>query len=269
MTSPLEYHVSVRHSIPASVALFSLLALPLILVSTSHAQINGTPASVTSPGFGGRPVNGTPPSVTSLGPRGFAPNSNSLVTFSTINVPHTGDGHHRRHRDHGAEFFPPLLYAVPVPYAVDIGATDTDTDTDDDNDKGDASADDRDPGYRGGPTIFDRRGSGAASYIPPVKNVPRPHAVQNTVQNAVQTADQRADVSPVDPGPPPIPTLLIFRDGRKLELGNYAIIGQTLFDLTPGHARRVALADLDPEATRQQNDDRGVTFQLPQPPQAN
>jgi hypothetical protein len=42
-----------------------------------------------------------------------------------------------------------------------------------------------------------------------------------------------------------------------------------LFDLTPGHARRVALADLDLEATRKQNDDRGVTFQLPQPPQAN
>ena len=30
MTSSLEYHISVRHSIPASLALFSLLALPLI-----------------------------------------------------------------------------------------------------------------------------------------------------------------------------------------------------------------------------------------------
>jgi hypothetical protein len=144
MTSPLEYHVSVRHSIPASLALFSLLALPVILVSTSHAQINGTPASVTSPGFGGRTVNGTPPSVTSLGPRGLAPNSNSRVTFSQGFVPSTGDGHHRRHRDHGAEFIAPLMYAVPVPYAVDIGATDTDNDDD-------ATSGDRDPEYQGGP----------------------------------------------------------------------------------------------------------------------
>jgi hypothetical protein len=254
MTSLLEYHVSVRHSIPASLALFSLLALPVIFVSTSNAQINGTPASVTSPGFGGRAVNGTPPSVTSLGPRGFAPNSR--VTFSTTNVPPTGDGHRRRHRDHDAESFPPRVYAVPVPYAVDIGATDTDND----NDKDDAGPGDRDSDYQGGPTIFDRRGSGAASYIPPVNNVPSPHAVRNTVQNS----DQRADASPADPDPPQVPTLLIFRDGRKLELGNYAILGQTLFDLTPGHSRRVALADLDLEATRKQNDDRGVTFQLPQ-----
>ncbi len=75
--------------------------------------------------------------------------------------------------------------------------------------------------------------------------------------------------------PLPIPILLkhrrllVFKDGHKLEVGNYAIVGPTLFDLTPGHPRRVAFADLDLEATRQQNDDRGVTFQLPPSAQAN
>ena len=54
MSFPMGYHVSVRHSIPASVALFGLLVGPTVLVSNSHAQINGTPASVTSPGFGGQ-----------------------------------------------------------------------------------------------------------------------------------------------------------------------------------------------------------------------
>jgi hypothetical protein len=63
--------------------------------------------------------------------------------------------------------------------------------------------------------------------------------------------------------------LLVFKDGRKLEVGNYAIVGATLFDLTPGHPRKIALADLDLEATRRQNDDRGVTFELPTPPQGN
>jgi hypothetical protein len=241
MNSSLEYHVSVRHSIPASLALFSLLALPVIFVSTSSGQINGAPASVTSPGFGGRAVNGTPPSVTSLGARGYAPNSG--VTFSTSSPPRTADGHRHHHVDYTT---PPVVYPVPVPYAVDLAATDEDAD-----------ADDPDANYQGGPTIFDRRGSGAASYIPPVRNVPTPHASQD------------ADASATDPEPPQVPTLLVFKDGRKLEVGNYAILGATLFDLTPGHPRRIALSDLDLEATRKQNDDRGVTFQPPLPPQAN
>src|SRR5579863_8697276 len=53
-----------------------VLALGLVALSASaSAQINGMPASVTSPGFGGRQVNGVAPSVTSLGPRGYTPGS--------------------------------------------------------------------------------------------------------------------------------------------------------------------------------------------------
>jgi hypothetical protein len=242
MTSSLEYHISVRHLTPASLALFSLLTLPLILVSAGPAQVNGAPASVTSPGFGGHAVNGTAPSVTSLGSRGYAPGSS--VNFSTT-APHhsgTGDGEHRRH--HPEYTAPSVVYAVP--YAVDSNAA---------ND--DANPDDSDANYQGGPTIFDRRGSGSASYIPPVEGIPSPHAVQD------------ADAGPVDPDPPLPATLLVFKGGRKLEVGNYAIQGPTLFDLTPGHARKVALADLDLEATQKQNDDRGVVFQLPPSAQAN
>jgi hypothetical protein len=242
MSSSSEYHISVRHSISATVAFLSLLALPAFFVSAGHAQINGTPASVTSPGFGGRPVNGTPASVTSLGPRGFAPNSR--VTFSGPRSSRDGEVHHRHHY---VQYAPPVVYAVPVPYAVDIGASD----------------DEADPGpdenYQGGPTIFDRRGSGAASYVPPVRNAPAPHAV----------ADAEANASPPDPDPPQEPTLLVFKNGRKLEVGNYAIVGQTLFDLTPGHARKISLAELDLEATRQQDEERGITFQLPPSSQAN
>jgi len=237
--SRLGYHVHVRHSIPASVALLSLLLLPVLFVSTSHAQINGAPASVTSPGFGGRPVNGPPASVTSLGPRGYAPNSG--VTFLTSTPRHDGDGTHHHH--HYVQYAPPVVYAVPVPYAVDISDTEDNTD-------------DSDANYQGGPTIFDRRGSGANSYIPTVRDVPAPHA-------------QHADDDPPAPEPPQEPTLLVFKDGHKIEVGNYAIIGATLFDLTPGHSRKVALADLDVDATRKQNDDRGITFQLPPSPQAN
>jgi hypothetical protein len=52
-------------------------------------------------------------------------------------------------------------------------------------------------------------------------------------------------------------------------VNNYAIVSQTLYDLTPGHPRKIALADLDLPATEKQNDDRGVTFQLPPSAQAN
>jgi hypothetical protein len=54
-----------------------------------------------------------------------------------------------------------------------------------------------------------------------------------------------------------------------LEVGNYAIVGATLFDLTPGHSRKIPISDLDLEATRQQNDARGVIFQLPPSLRAN
>jgi hypothetical protein len=108
--------------------------------------------------------------------------------------------------------------------------------------------------HQGGPTVFDRRGSGERSYIPPVKDAPPAHTLA-----AVEDP-------PADPEPPLPLTLLVFKDGHKLEIGNYAIVGTTLFDLTPGHARRVALADLDLDATRKENDDRGVVFQTPQMP---
>jgi hypothetical protein len=241
-----EYYRSVRHSIPASVALFSLLAF----ASTGFAQIHGAPTSVTSPGFGGRAINGAPASVTSLGPRGYAPNSGAIFSG-----PGNGNGHPHHH--HFVPYVPPVAYAVPVPYAVDIG--ETDTDSVDDNSPGD-----RDPNYQGGPTIFDRRGSGAASYYPPVNDVNSRYASSGHSGDA-----DGSDADPAAAEPPQAATTLIFKDGHKLEVGNYAIVGATLFDLTPGHARRIPLADLNVEATQKQNDDRGVIFQLPPPAQAN
>ncbi len=229
-----------RRSIPASIAFLSLLLLAFIV--SAHAQLNGTPTSAISPPLVGRAVN-PPTGVTSIGPNAHVPNSRAPL--STSNAPR--DDNRRPHRHHRPDDGLSFIYAVPVPYAVDMGATDNDNDADD-------SADDN---YQGGPTIFDRRGYGADSYVPPVRDVPAPHSAQ------------AADVSVADSDPPQQPTVLVFKDRHKLEVGNYAIVGQTLFDLTPGHARKIALADLDLEATRQQNEDRGVTFQLPATSQGN
>jgi len=245
MTLALEYHVSVRHSIPASLALFSLFALPVISVSTSHAQSNTVAASATSPKSSAHSTNSAPASPATFGASSHP--HNPPVT-SKPTAPTSGDGQHH----HYVRYTPPAVYVVAVPYAVDIGATD-DADANDATQNGD----DSDANYQGGPTVFDRRGSGEDSYVPPVDPVPTPHSADD------------ADAATASPEPPREPTLLIFKDGHQLELGNYAIIGAILFDLTPGHARRIALTDLDLDATRKHNDDRGISFQLPPPPQAN
>ncbi len=239
MTSTLEYHVSVRHSIPASIALFSLLALPPILASTGQAQTNGTSASVTSPGFGGRPLNGTPPSVTSLG-------TNSRVGVLTPNPSHLSQ-HNTDGIHHHTEYtLPAVVYPILVPYAADFGATGGDNNPEAGSSDGiapDGGSENGDPdGLNSG--IHDRDASGHQD---------------DYASRAV--ADSNSDS-------PQQPTLLIFKDGHKLEVSNYAIVGPTLFDLTLGHARKIALADLDLEATEKQNDDRGITFQIP-PPLAN
>ena len=239
MAYPTEYHISVRPSISASILFASLVLTPGALVSPSQAQINGAPPSVTSPGFGGRPINGTPPSVTSLGPRGSTAGPN--FSFPTAAHPFRNGNQHRSHRD--TTYAYPLIFAVPVPYAVDSNVVD------------DSSEDDSDD--QGGPTVFDRRGSGASSYIPGVRDVPPAHS-----------AEAVADPPP-DPAPAQEPTVLVFKDGRQLEVGNYAIVGATLIDLTPGHSRKIAIADLDLDGTRKQNENRGVIFQLPASLQSN
>ena len=242
MKAKLGYDVFVRHSIPASVALFSLLALPAVLVATSHAQINGVPASVTSPGFGGNPINGPRASVTSLGPFGYDPGA--FFNFSTgFPFDRHREGHRDGHHHHFVPYDAPLVYAVPMPYPVDVGAAG-------EEDNADSDAQDQDANYQGGPTVFDRRGWGRDSYVPPVKSVPAPRSPEHV------------EAPPAEPEPLE-PTTLVFKDGHKLEVENYAIIGQTLFDMTPGHTRKVPLADLDLEATRRTNDERGVTFAVP------
>ena len=242
-----EYHVGMQSRIPRPALLLALFAAPAFLLGTAHAQINGTPSSVTSSGFGGRAVNGPPASVTSLGPRGYSPGPRA--TFSTVpNVPHdghNGDAHHH-HRNQG-QYYAPLLYAYPYGYGYD----DQNAPPPEDN------ADNNDANYQGGPTIFDRRGSGERSYVPPVKDA-APYRPAEQMQPADQTYSAESA-----PEPAADPTMLVFRDGHKVEVANYAIVGATLFDLTPGHPRKIALADLDIPATQKQNDDRGVLFQLP------
>ena len=232
MTRPLEYHILVRPLIPASLALFGML----LLASSSPAQ-NSTAAS------SGHSVSATSTSTAHV-------STNSGVTFSTRTPTSTANSHNNNGRPQHTTanplpyYYYPYVYAVPMPYDADV------------LDNG--ASDDNDPNYQGGPTVFDRRGAGPYSYIPPGYESPdEPTAAQTQAEDTPP-----AGYNP-SPEPPQDPTVLVFKDGHQLEIGNYAIVNQTLYDLTPGHPRRIALADLDLAATQKQNDDHGVPFDLP------
>src|SRR5271165_1441155 len=252
MTFPLRYHNVVnrlsRRPIPASLAVFATFVFALLLASSGFAQTNGSSGFAHSAGVAPpttAPV--APPTTFSVPPptgaasahQGFGP-ANANVNHPVPHSPgssHVGNnGHPHPHTANGVAYYP-YVYALPVPYAVDVSDADT-------------PGDDDDAEYQGGPTIFDRRGSGPDSYVPPSST-----GSEETVQT--------------DPEPPQPPTTLVFKDGHQLEVNNYAIVSQTLYDLTSGHPRKIALADLDLPATQKQNDDHGVVFQLPPSAQAN
>jgi hypothetical protein len=248
MGRKVEYDFPVRQLNRAAGAGFTLLlfglgCIGLMLGSTAHAQVNGMPASVTSPGFGGRQVNGTAPSVTSLGTRGYTPGSPTCCFRGTVAAnPNLAQNNHHRH-DRDRSLWWGGAYAAPYYGYYDSG-----------NNIPDSPPDDQ---YNGGPTIFDRRGSGAAP--PPT---PAPTRARSYSQQPDSAPDSDAQPEAASASDQP-QTVLVFKDGHQVEIANYAIVGSTLFDLTAGHRQKIALADLDLTATAKQNDDRGIDFQLP------
>jgi hypothetical protein len=56
------------------------------------------------------------------------------------------------------------------------------------------------------------------------------------------------------------PVLLVYRDGRRTEVHNYAVVGQTLWIFSEDRAQKVPLTQLDLPATRKANEGRGIDF---------
>ncbi len=261
MPRKLEYDLCVKRLNQATGAGFAFLLLFALgfsglLSCTAIAQVNGMPASVTSPGFGGRQVNGVAPSVTSLGSRGYTPSSPTCCFRGTsLGKPHFGsnpntapDFHHRR-RD---GYLPWGSGVYPVPYYGYYDSAD------------DVASDPSGEQYNGGPTIFDRRGSGAVPSAP----APYPSRARTGSPQAESATDAEAQTDDASTSDQP-QTVLIFKDGHQVEVANYAIVGNTLYDLTGGHRQKIALADLNLTATAKENDDRGIDFELPATSQAN
>jgi hypothetical protein len=62
---------------------------------------------------------------------------------------------------------------------------------------------------------------------------------------------------------PAVPVVLVFRDGRRMEIQNYAIVGETLWVLDERTSTKISLSDLDLDATQAENRSRGVRFLMP------
>ena len=60
-------------------------------------------------------------------------------------------------------------------------------------------------------------------------------------------------------------TVLVYRDGHTETIGNYAIVGKTLWVFNETHARKIPLAELNLPATERNNQERGNDFVVPGP----
>jgi hypothetical protein len=81
---------------------------------------------------------------------------------------------------------------------------------------------------------------------------------QDLYARGARPAQREAQGAPILPN-----TVLVFHDQHKQEIRNYAIVGQTLWSFNPQHTERIPLSDLDLAATTKANDDRGLTFRVP------
>lgn len=233
MRALLGYHARMRRW-----AVLSALSLAGVLVTSAAAQINGVAPSVTSAGFGGHVQPNAPrASVTSLGPNGW-----SGPRFGTAPFPNRpGTGHHHTYPFYPA-YYPYYSVIDPQVYGGPVDG---------------ASPAEDDEQYMGGPTIFDRRGGGQQD-----RNLAtQPAAAHPPLESA--TADAPAPLAEVPPEPAQPDTVLIFKDGHKQQVSNYAIIGANLFDLSSGRRQKIAISDLDVAATEKANEDQGVDFKLP------
>jgi len=83
-------------------------------------------------------------------------------------------------------------------------------------------------------------------------------------QAAAAARPQVASPPPqAEPPAPQLPTTLVFRDGHRLIIQNYAIVGQTLWIFDEQNSTKIALSDLNLEATQAENRANGVRFPVP------
>ena len=231
-----------------------LLVFSLTACLAVHAQVNGVSPSATSIGSGASNnlTRGVRPSVTPPGPTSYSNNwpvfGNCCANFFLPARPKPPLRSERHHREDHAAFLVGVIEPVYIPYAVPYAPEAADDSPDADS-----------------PDIDSSDVDGVQAPDPP------------TQDTATKPAEDRQSASKADASAKPTPdetedsvaaqpsTVLVFKDGHRSEVLNYAIVGNTLFDfdLAAGRTHKIVLADLDLPATRKANDERGVDFQIP------
>ena len=233
----------------------SVIVMSFVVAEVCAAQIHGIPPSVTSTQYHMPPfLPNAPASVTSLGPYGYGNGQFPPVWYPFppygVGFGHGrgfgfghgfGDGHRNSNgNSNGTAIVPIYVPAYDGSYGYD-------------------------PGAEGGAYMY--------SGPPPeethvVVDMPAPKRivaeddeyglppVSASKSNPKSDSADGANATPVDP------TVLVFRDGHKQEVTNYAIVGQTVY-VFDKRTQKIAITDLDVAATIKLNDDRGVEFHMP------
>ena len=233
----------------------SAIAMFLLLSSALFAQVRGVPASITSfaPGRGMAP--GVPASITSLGPNGYSspcnqPGCGNAYFFYPIGttpatIAQSGQGSRRHHGGGGGQHHhgQNVGYGgyVYVPYAVPVEV-----------EPEQPVMEEPEPPA---PTVFERR--------PVVQPAPYVETSRRAAEESEDAEPKHHNMSPVSEEK--IPVIIVYKDGHELEIGNgnYAIVGDLLYDLSGPIAKKIKLADLDLPHTIELNEQRGVDFSVP------
>ncbi len=247
--------------------LLTIAALAGALAAPLAAQIHGIPPSVTSIGSGSTPMTpGIGASVTSLGPAGFG----DRVGTATF-IP---DPQQRPFRPvhNVVPFFWPVVYQPqPHPPVVVVQAPPpvvVVVDRDDEEDR-----EPREPlvlEWKDGGYVRVTPGDESEEAGPDERSAAeerrRPRRSARTHKPArrlPQPLTEDSQVRQREPEPETPATVLVFRDGRRSEVRNYAIVGELFYDLTDRLPRKILLASLDLDATVAANEAVGLEFRLP------
>jgi hypothetical protein len=205
-------------------------------VGTASGSVRaGTPSGIHVAGTFSGPSAGVPPGI-HIGSTQFPRFPNGDFRFH----------HHHYPRTLGYVYpYTPYYYGTYAPYALDYGYDDSPytgyVGGTFDTSAGYASP----PQYSPSPNYYSPNSS-----PPPVSSTPEPQSYQQQKPSR-RASDEFAE-----------PTVLVFRDGHRQEVANYAIMGSTLFVLS-GPRSRIPVAELDVPATERENQSRGVDFHVP------
>jgi hypothetical protein len=221
------------------------MALALLFALPAAAQYPGPPARTTVGGHFLAPA----PSVTSLAGRYLPPPAPSVTSlpnygyrkyhpYAPYNGYYRGRGYGYGRNGYGNSY--PVTYYIPIDgYGYD---------------------------YVGGPDLYSGPPIGPDPMHMVVEQPPvrYPYAEPDAAQAPPDYAPPAPQQQPaaLHDAKPNEPSVLVFRDGRRQEVSNYAIMGQTVY-VFDARTQKIALADLDVAATVKANDERGLDFNIP------